>query len=257
MTSGRFVADLRLAVRHLRRAPGYTATAVLTFALAIGANSAIFSAVNVVLLRPLPVEAPERLAVVWQTRADGQSVVELTHRHMREWSEAGTIFTRSSLMGSHNWNAILQGRGEPTRVWFNGVSASFFDTLGVRPLLGRGLRAEDDVPNARAVAVLNHDFWVRRFGADPGAVGTMMTLDGGPVEIVGVMPPGFDVPSGAEFWVPVVPALTSGTPPDLSSLDNTGVSYVVGRVRPDLNLKTVAAELDALEARLDREHPAG
>jgi predicted permease len=255
MIADRFFADLRQAVRHLRRAPGYTVTAVLTFALAIGANSAIFSAVNVVLLRPLPVEAPERLAVVWQTRGSGDSVVELTHRHMREWSEAGTIFTRSSLMGSHNWNAILQGLGEPTRIWFNGVSATFFDTLGVRPFLGRGLRPEDDVPNARAVAVLNHGSWVRRFGADPRAVGTMMTLDGRPVEIVGVMPPGFDVPSGAEFWVPVVPALTSGTPPDTSSLDNTGVSYIVGRVRPDLDMKSVRTELDALEARLNRDRP--
>jgi predicted permease len=253
--SGRTLADLRLAVRHLRRAPGYTATAVLTFALAIGANSAMFSAVNVILLRPLPVHAPERLAVVWQTEAGGQGVVELTYRHMREWSEAGTIFTRSSLMGSHNWNAILQGRGEPTRVWFNGVSASFFDTLGVKPFLGRALRPADDIPNAPRVAVLNHATWVRRFGADPKVVGTTMTLDGSAVEIVGVMPPGFNVPSGAEFWVPVVPALTSGTPSDTSNLDNAGVSYVVGRVRPDLNVKAVAAELDALEARLDREHP--
>ena len=115
MVQNRVLADLRLAVRHLRRAPGYAATAILTFALAIGANSAIFSAVNVVLLRPLPVTSPERLAVVWQTDAAGKGVVELTHRHMREWSEAGTIFSRSSLMGSHNWNAILQDHGEPAR----------------------------------------------------------------------------------------------------------------------------------------------
>ena len=110
MAQSRVLADFRLAVRHLRRAPGYAATAVLTFALAIGANSAIFSAVNVVLLRPLPVAAPERLAVVWQTDAAGKGVVELTHRHMREWSESGTIFSRSSLMGSHNWNAMALGR---------------------------------------------------------------------------------------------------------------------------------------------------
>ena len=83
-------------------------------------------------------------------------------------------------MGSHNWSAVLEGRGEPTRVWFNGVSAGFFDTLGVQPLLGRAFRAEDDVPNAPAVAVLNHGTWVRRFGADPAVVGTRMILDGEP-----------------------------------------------------------------------------
>jgi putative ABC transport system permease protein len=247
--------DFRLAVRHLRRAPGYTATAVLTFALAIGANSAIFSAVNVVLLRPLPVEAPGRVAVVWQTEATGQGVIELTHRHMREWMEAGSVFTHASLIGSHNWNAVLKGRGEPTRIWFNGVSASFFETLGARPLLGRALRAEDDVPNAAPVAVLNHGTWVRRFGADPRVVGTSMDLDGARVEIVGVMPPGFDVPRGAEFWVPVVPVLASGTPPNTSALATVGVSYVVGRVRPDLDMTAVRAEVDALEARLDRDHP--
>src|SRR6187549_2716136 len=98
MSAGRLFADLRLAVRHLRRAPGYAATAILTFALAIGANSAIFSAVNVVLLRPLPVASPERVAVIWQTDTGGQAVIELTHRHMREWMEFGTLFTRSSLI---------------------------------------------------------------------------------------------------------------------------------------------------------------
>ena len=153
MTQEGFLAGLRLAVRHLRRAPGYTATAVLTFALAIGANSAILSAVNVILLRPLPVAAPGRLAVVWQTGTNDNRVIELTYRHRREWAEAGKTFTSAAIIGSHNWNAILFGHGEPTRIWFNGVSGDFFDVLGVRPILGRALRPEDDVPNAHDVAV--------------------------------------------------------------------------------------------------------
>src|ERR1051325_1133156 len=95
---------LRLALRHLRRSPGYAAAAVLTFALAIGANSAIFSAVQAVLLRPLPMSDPSRLAVVWQTDARGQGVVELTYRHRREWMDAGRTFTGAALMASHNWN---------------------------------------------------------------------------------------------------------------------------------------------------------
>ena len=255
MTQEGFLADLRLASRHLRRAPGYTATAVLTFALAIGANSAIFSAVNVILLRPLPVASPGRLAVVWQTGTNDNRVIELTYRHRREWAEAGKTFTSAAIIGSHNWNAILFGRGEPTRIWFNGVSGDFFDVLGVRPILGRALRPEDDVPNAHDVAVLSHATWVRRFGADPKVIGTTMTLDAGPVEIVGVMPPGFDIPSGAEFWIPAVPAITNVTPPSTSNLDTVGVSYIVGRLRPGLDMDGARIELDAIEARLDREHP--
>ena len=163
------LADVRHTIRHLRRAPGFTVATVLTFAVAIGSNSAIFSAVNTLLLRPLPVTAPEQLAVVWQTDRGGQAVIELTHRHLREWSESGSTFSHAALMGSHNWSAVLQGRGEPTRVWFSGVSGTFFDTLGVAPLLGRTLRAGDDVPNGPAVAVLNHGAWVRRFGSDPAS----------------------------------------------------------------------------------------
>lgn len=224
---------------------------MLTFAVAIGSNSAIFSAVNTVLLRPLAVSQPERLAVVWQTDRGGQAVVELTHRHLREWTEGGTTFTRASLVGSHNWSAVLQGRGEPSRIWFTGVSGSFFDTLGVTAMLGRALRPADDVPNGPAVAVLSHATWVRRFGGDPQIVGTRMTLDGQQVEIVGVMPAGVEYPQGAEFWVPVVPVLATGTPPNTSALDTLGVFYVVGRVRPDLAMPKVRAEIDAIEARLD------
>jgi putative ABC transport system permease protein len=249
------LADVRHTLRHLRQAPGFTVAAVLTFAVAIGSNSAIFSAVNAVLLRPLPVAAPEQLAVIWQTDRGGQAVVELTHRHLREWMESGSTFTHASLMGSHNWSAVMEGRGEPTRLWFSGVSGTFFDTLGVRPLLGRALRPEDDVPNGPAVAVLNHGTWVRRFGADPRIVGTRLMLDGQAVEVVGVMPEGFDVPRGAEFWVPVVPILASGTPPNSTVLDTVGVFYVVGRVRPDLAMTAVRADIDATESRLDVAHP--
>jgi putative ABC transport system permease protein len=208
----RIAADLRHAARRLWQSPGYTATVLVTFALALGANSAIFSAVNTALLRPMPVRAPDDLAVAWQTDEGGQAVVELTYRHLREWTAAGNAFTSAAVMGSHNWSAVLEQHGEPSRLWFNGVSAAFFDTLGVQPVLGRGLRAEDDVPNAAPVAVLNHGAWIRRFGGDPSIVGRTMTLDGQPVEIVGVMPEGLDFPRGAEFWIPVVPMLSGGQP---------------------------------------------
>lgn len=248
-------ADVRQAIRHLLQSPGYTATAVLTFALAIGANSAIFSAVNTVLLRPLPVHAPDELAVVWQTDDGGKAVIELTYRHLREWASASRTFARAAVMGSHNWSAVLLGRGEPSRIWFNGVSAGFFDALGVAPILGRAFRPEDDVPNAAPVAILNHGAWVRRFGGDPAIVGTMLQLDSGLVEIVGVMPPGLDFPRGAEFWVPVVPILATGTPPNTKALDGVGVFYVLGRLRAGLPAAAARDEVDATEAQLDAAQP--
>ena len=252
--------DLRLAVRHLRRAPGYTATAVLTFALAIGANSAIFSAVNVVLLRPLPVEAPgPGRGWCGRPEATGQGVIELTHRHMREWMEAGSrLHARKSDRIADNWNAVLKGRGEPTRIWFNGVSASFFETLGARPLLGRALRAEDDVPNAAPVAVLNHGTWVRRFGADPrgrrDVNGSGWRAGGNRRRHAARASTCRAAPSSG---CPTVPALASGTPPNTANLATVGVvKYVVGRIRPGLrHERPFAAELDALEAQLDRDHP--
>ena len=247
---------LRLALRHLRRSPGYLAAAVVTFALAIGANSAIFSAVRAVLLRPLPMHEPSDIAVVWQTDARGQGVVELTYRHLREWTDAGRTFSSAAVMASHNWNAVLTGHGDPFRIWVNAVSANFFDTLGVRPILGRGFRPEDDLMNARSVAVLNYSTWVRRFGSDPRVVGSTMTLDGSATDIVGVMPPGFDVPRGAEFWVPAAPIVAGvSNPPKASNLDVFGVFFVVGRLRPGLAMSAVRAEIDGVEARLDRDQP--
>ena len=242
-------------LRRLRQAPGYTTAVVLTFALAIGANSAIFSAVKAVLLRPLPVSAPGELAVIWQTDESRQPVIELTYRHLREWTERGGLFSRAAVMASHNWSAVLEGRGEPSRIWFNGVSAGFFDVLGVQPLLGRSLTPDDDRPNAPAVAVLNHGAWVARFGGDPSIVGQTLELDGNRVEIVGVMPDGFDIPRAAEFWVPVVPVLASGTPPTTGALDTVGIFYVVARTPGAVDARRLANAVDAAESQLDASIP--
>lgn len=234
---------------------------IVTLALAIGANSAVFSAVSAVLMRPLPVADPERAMVVWQTdNRAGQAVVELTFRHLREWTADRSVFERAAVMGSHNWDVVLDdGSGEPKRVHFNGVSAGFFETLGVAPLLGRTLRADDDAPGAAPVLVLSHATWVRRFAADPQIVGKTMSLDGQPVEIVGVMPDGFDVPRGAEFWAPVIPVLAGGASEWSTTLQNTingvGVFYLVGRVRPGVGAADVARQVDTLDARLQRDVP--
>ena len=142
--------DLRLELRRLWQSPGHAVTAALTLALAIGANSAIFSAVRAVLLRPLPVESPERLAVVWQTDEGGQAVVELTYRHLREWIDGGHDVLAAASWRRTTGARCSQGRGEPTRIWFAGVSAGFFDTLGVRPSSGAGFVPKTTCRTGRA-----------------------------------------------------------------------------------------------------------
>ena len=243
------LSDVRHTIRHLRQAPGFTIATVLTFAVAIGSNSAIFSAVNTVLLRPLPVTAPEQLAVIWQTDRGGQAVVELTHRHLREWMESGSTFTHAALMGSHNWAGAPGPRGTHACL----VQWRLWDILRhsrCGTLLGRTLRREDDVPNGLAIAVLNHGTWVRRFGSDPQAVGSRMMLDGQAVEIVGVMPPGVDFPRGAVAIDDVVVRAVCG-----ARVRTVGIG--LGRARGARRRTAAARVRDSFGPRcLARGHPA-
>jgi putative ABC transport system permease protein len=250
-------SQIRVAFRHLRASPGYGIAVVLTLAVAIGANSAIFSAVHAVLLRPIPVTDPNRVVMTWRTDPGrGQGVVELAHRHLREFVSQGTTFSSAALVGSTNWPAVLEGRGEPAKLAVAGVSGTFFDTLGVAPLAGRTLAAADDVPNAASVVVISHGLWTRHFGSDPRAIGTMARISGQPVQIVGVMPATFDFPRGADFWTPIVPILAgAGAQPNLNNLNNVGVSLVVGRLRPGVSVDAAVRQLDDLEARLKLENP--
>src|SRR5262245_42193599 len=245
--------DVRLAARGLLRSPGYAAAAVVTLALSIGATSAIFSVVHAVLLRPLPIPDPDRLVVCWEKGASPeQGVAELSYRNVRDWSEGMRGFARLAGFGSSNWAKVLDSQsGEPARLWYAAVTASFFDTLGVPPLLGRALRPEDDVAHAAPVVVLNHGTWVRRFGGDPGIVGRTIRLDGAPHTVVGVMPRGFDFPKGAEFWAPVVPELVASA--DLwhtDALTNVGVLFAIARLKDGVEAGPAAQELEALARRL-------
>jgi putative ABC transport system permease protein len=184
--------EVKYAIRTLGKSPGFTALAVFTLTLGIGANTAIFSAVHAVLLRPLPVRQPENLVICWGSdRSHSLAVVELSYRNFQDWTTDSRSFSQAAAIGSSTWPAVLDGRGESARLSSAGVSVSFFETLGVVPKIGRGFRPEDDVPKAPRVVVLSHGTWMTRFGADPQAVGTTIQLDE-PHMIVGVMPEGFD-----------------------------------------------------------------
>ena len=177
--------------------------------------------------------------------------MELSYRNFQDWQTASRSFTKVTAMGSSNWTMVMDRRGESVRIPYTAVTSSFFETLGARPFLGRTFQPGDDVPNAAGVIVLNYGAWVRRFGADPRAVGATITLDDRLYTIVGVMPKVFDFPRRAEFWTPVVPGLTAASAQwGGDVLSNVGVLFVIGRLREGVALAGVSQELDELASRL-------
>jgi putative ABC transport system permease protein len=251
---------LRFALRSLRHTPGFTATAVMTLALGIGANTAIFSAVRTVLLRPTPLGAPERLVIAWESHPErNMPVGEVSHRNFVDWRELARSFDGLAAMSSVNWNMLLEGAGDPTRVPAAGVSASFFDLLGTGPAIGRVFHEEDDRPGAARVVVLSDGSWRSRFGGDPGLIGRTVTLDGEPFTVVGVMPAAFRYPDGAELWTPVVPALARASRRwgvDALAARFFGMLFVIGRLKGEVSLAQARAELDQIVRALPAQGPA-
>ena len=179
--------DLRLAVRRLLKAPGYSIAALAMLALALAANSAAVGTVYAVLLRPLPISSPNDLVVAWETDpARATPGVALPFRLVEHWQRHATSVSHVAGMGSSLWPAILKGRDEPVRVSTSGVTGSFFETLGVTPHIGRVLTPDDDVTNAPDVAVLSHAAWMRLFGGRTDVLGTVVDLDR-PRMVVGVI----------------------------------------------------------------------
>jgi putative ABC transport system permease protein len=240
------IRDGRLVLRQLLDARGYTTGVIAVLALAIGANTAIFSAVYAVLLKPSPVRSQQDLVMVWA--ADpyrSLPVVELSYRMFEHWSEHGGTFSASAVVGSSHWPGVLQRQGAPIRLASSGVSASFFDTLGVAPLHGRTLLPDDDLAAATPVTVLSHAIWTTHFGAAPGVVGSTVQFDRVRT-IVGVMPPGFDFPRGTDLWIPVVPVLAGVSRPDFDALESVAVLFMVGRLKPGISRESVEKQLDVL-----------
>jgi putative ABC transport system permease protein len=241
-----FFRDLRFAARQLKATPGYTLAAVTTLALAIGASTAIFSAVYSVLLKPMPIRQPEQLVVAWGGSPSlAMRVIELSYLDIRDIGEATPQVGKVASVGSSAWNTVLDGEGDPVRLASLGVSGSFFDLVGAVPQLGRTLRPEDDVAGAAPVVVLSHGTWRQQFGGDPGVVGKRIQLDDQQAEVVGVMAPGFDYPRGAQLWVPIVPTLSpadASTGANQNALRNVGLLFLVARLNPGVTTEMAAAE---------------
>ena len=241
--------DLRYGARMLMKKPGFTLIAVLTLALGIGANTAIFSVVNATLLKPPPYPRSERLVFIHEQRvAQGRLQGPIAPPDFFAWQEQNRSFERMAAYTDALFN--LTGGGEPERVWGMITTPELFATLGVRPLLGRDFTAEDGAPDAPGGVILGHGLWQRRFGAARDIVGKTIQLDGRNYTVVGVMPPGFQfVDKKFEVWR----SFTASAERRASR----GYYYLtaIGRIKPGVTLAEARTEMGAIAGRLEQQFP--
>ncbi len=233
--------DFRHGIRSLLRQPGFTAVAVITLALSIGANTAIFSLVNAVLLRALPFHDPDRLVSIDKPAGEG-GLPGLAGFEYLAWKEKSTSFDDLAAYTDNNFN--LTGQGEPERISCAQVSASLFPTLGVQPLRGRTFLAEEDRPGQNLVAIVSERFWERRYGRDEALVGSTLQLNQKSYTVVGIMPAGFRFPGEFEIWLPLALDPVRETQGDWFTL-----LQVTGRLKPNATAQQASTELNLLSTQ--------
>jgi len=236
--------DLRYGIRSLLRHPAFTVIAVITLALGIGANTAIFSIVNGVLLRALPFPNPERLVSVSKPM-DSEGLPGIAAREYLAWQSQSRDFETLAAYSNDNYNLI--GLGAPERISCGQVTASFFSTLGVPALRGRVFLPEEDKPGSDNVVVVSEAFWQRRFGGSDSILGSSLTLEGKPYTIVGVMPHSFRFPGDYEIWLPMALDPVKETQGDMFRLVE-----IVGRLRPSVSAEHAQSELNVISSHFSQ-----
>jgi len=244
-------SDVQYALRNIAKKPLFYAVVILTLALGIGANAAIFTVVNGVLLQPLPYPHPERLMMVWtHNPRQGFDKDVGTYPNFEDWRRASQSFERmSAYFGA---SVTLTGSGDPAQIRGARVTHEFFDTMGVVPLQGRAFGAADGQAGGERVVILAHGLWTRRFGADPFIIGRRIVLSGVPHEVIGVMPASFKHPVDAELWMPLAPV---GQFQELFAARGSYWRTIVGRLKPGVTRAAAQSEMDAIAARLEKEYP--
>jgi len=248
---GTFWQDLHYGGRMLRKSPAFTIVAVLTLALGIGANTAIFSVVNTILFQPLPFPHSQQLVMVWETDENRK----ITHgtappADFLDWRAQNQVFQHISAF--QLWFHNLTGAGEPEQLWGAKVSADFFDLLEVKPVLGRTFRPDEEQPGRDQVVILSHGIWVQHFGADASVIGRSVTIDDKPYTVIGVLPAGFNllgVGRRYDLWMPLA------FPPSEIRRDNPSL-IVFARLKPDVSIARANSEMAAIAHRLSMEYPA-
>lgn len=246
--------EIKTALRSLRKSPGYTLAAALTLALGIGANTAIFSVINDVLLRDLPYAEPERLVMVWEKYAKrNREMNVVSPANFLDWRDQSHSFT--GLAGFYDRQFTLTGEGNPVEVMAAGATPNLFTLLGAQPQLGRLLSEEDEKPEAALSVVLTHRFWRKRFGGDPSVVGRKITLSGTPANVIGVLP--------EEFGFYVKEASFNSSPADVwvqarfdasSRVRRGRYMAVLGRLKPGVTLDQARAEMTTIASGLEKQY---
>ncbi|MGA9769122.1 MAG: ABC transporter permease [Blastocatellia bacterium] len=240
--------DVRFGVRMLVKNPGFAVVAVIALALGIGANTAIFSVVNAVLLRPLPFEAPDRLMVIRETKLPQFPEFSVAPGNFLDWQKQSTVFEQMAAIQTSPFNLV--GTGEPERLQGQRVTDGFFAMLGAQPQIGRVFMPEEDQPGHSNVVILSHGLWQRRFGGDPNILSQTIMLNGQSFNVVGVMPPTFRYGGrNTELWTPI--AFTA------QDSQQHGGHYIqaIGRLKPGVTLEQTQEELSAIAVRLAEQYP--
>jgi putative ABC transport system permease protein len=244
-----FAQNLRLALRRLKNNPGFTVVAVLTLALGIGANTAMFSIVNAVLLRPLPYRDPQRLILLAEHWPQFPRL-SLSYLNYKDWRDQSHSF--EAVGAVRNTLMTMTGGAEAERLPSQNVTANLFDLLGVKPELGRGISDAEDKPGAPAVALISHSLWERRFSSSPSVLSQTITLDNKSYSIIGVMPPRFEIlQQEADVFLPFEP--WARTLPDDRSW-HPGI-FPIARLKPDASVEQARSEISVIAKRLEQKYP--
>jgi predicted permease len=243
-----FMRDARHALRMLVRTPAFSAVAIMTFAVGVGVNTAVFSVVNGVLLRPLPYPEAHRITLVWMDNTRERIKEDITsYPNYRDWRDQNSSYAH---LAAYSETAFaLTGAGEPERLFGAAVTANFFDVMGHAPVAGRVFTAANEVEGRDGVIVISHGLWQRRFGGAPNAIGRTITLSTRPHEIIGIMPPDLGWPERAELWKPLV------VPAGAREARTSFWLPVIGRLRPGVTVQQAQTEMAGISARIAEQFP--
>lgn len=249
---GTIFQDLRFGARMLLKQPGFTLIAIVTLALGIGANTAIFSVVNAIILRPLPFREPERLVAVFDNfQKQNLNRINVSVPEFYDYQKETKSFEKLAAYASFNANLSATDNRAPERLQALAVTHELFDLLGVAPYKGRGFTPEEDMEGHDNTVILSYGLWQRRFGADPNVVGRTVNINAQDLTVVGIMPPDFNFPQQTEVWA------TFGFTPQQLSMQQRGSRFlnVIGRLKPGVTLEQAQAEMDSVAALVARQNP--
>ncbi len=245
--------DLSYTLSSLRKAPGFSLVVVLTLALGIGANTAVFSMIDVLLLRPLPYPDSKHLLKLFETKAanDSTTLSGVSPANFLDWAEQSRVLKTMAASAGFRYN--LTGNGVPEQVWGGAVSSQWFTVLGVRPLLGRDFLAEEDQPGAAPAVLLSNGLWRRKYQADSGIIGRIVGINGDSFTVIGIMPEKADIREGTELWIPLQKQIR----PDRMLWRDSRFLDVIARVKPGLTKAQATDDLNRIAGSIRAAHPNG